>query len=66
MQEVIGTARKVATVPFATVLLTGNSGTGKELVAHAIHLASVNAKEPFVEVNCAAMPNAFGSGTLRL
>jgi two-component system, NtrC family, response regulator AtoC len=56
MQEVINTARKVATVPFATVLLTGDSGTGKELVAHAIHLASANAKEPFVEVNCAAMP----------
>jgi DNA-binding NtrC family response regulator len=56
VQEVANTARKVATVPFATVLLTGESGTGKELVAHAIHLASANAKEPFVEVNCAAMP----------
>jgi two-component system response regulator AtoC len=56
MQDVIDTARKVAQVPFATVLLTGDSGTGKELVAHAIHLASANAKEPFVEVNCAAMP----------
>jgi DNA-binding NtrC family response regulator len=56
MQDVISTARKVATVPFATVLLTGDSGTGKELIAHAIHLASANAKEPFVEVNCAAMP----------
>lgn len=56
MQDVITTARKVAAVPFATVLLTGDSGTGKELVAHAIHLASPNAKEPFVEVNCAAMP----------
>jgi two-component system, NtrC family, response regulator AtoC len=56
MQDVTNTARKVATVPFATVLLTGDSGTGKELVAHAIHLASANAKEPFVEVNCAAMP----------
>jgi two-component system response regulator AtoC len=56
MQEVTNTAKKVATVPYATVLLTGDSGTGKELVAHAIHLASSNAKEPFVEVNCAAMP----------
>jgi two-component system response regulator AtoC len=56
MQDVNNTARKVATVPYATVLLTGESGTGKELVAHAIHLASANAKEPFVEVNCAAMP----------
>ncbi|MDD5088098.1 MAG: sigma-54 dependent transcriptional regulator [bacterium] len=58
MQEVIVTARKVATVPYATVLLTGDSGTGKELVAHAIHLASANSKEPFVEVNCAAMPES--------
>jgi DNA-binding NtrC family response regulator len=56
MQRVIETARKVATVPHATVLLTGESGTGKELVAHAIHLASPNADKPFVEVNCAAMP----------
>ncbi|MFZ5434176.1 MAG: sigma-54-dependent transcriptional regulator [Calditrichota bacterium] len=58
MQDVANTARKVATVPFATVLLTGDSGTGKELVAHAIHLASSNAQEPFVEVNCAAMPES--------
>ncbi len=56
MHEVMDTARKVASVPFATVMLTGDSGTGKELVAHAIHLASANSKEPFVEVNCAAMP----------
>ncbi len=56
MQEVINTAKKVAQVPYSTVLLTGESGTGKELVAHAIHLASPNNKEPFVEINCAAMP----------
>ncbi|MBU0691608.1 sigma-54 dependent transcriptional regulator [bacterium] len=56
MRTVIDTARKVAGVPHATVLLTGESGTGKELVAHAIHLASPNADKPFVEVNCAAMP----------
>ena len=42
----------------ATVLLLGETGTGKELIAHAIHERSQRQKEPFVTVNCAAIPSS--------
>ncbi len=41
-----------------TVLLRGERGTGKELVAQAIHYNSLRAKKPFIKVNCAALPES--------
>jgi len=55
MQEVFATIRKVATTD-APVLVVGESGTGKELVARAIHRQSVRKENPFVAINCGAIP----------
>jgi len=55
MRALMEKIEKVATTP-ARVLITGDNGTGKELVARALHRMSPRAAKPFVEVNCAAIP----------
>jgi transcriptional regulator with PAS, ATPase and Fis domain len=56
MAEMIRLARKVAESEASSVLLQGESGTGKDLVAKAIHYGSPRADQPFVAINCAAIP----------
>jgi transcriptional regulator with PAS, ATPase and Fis domain len=55
MQEIIERAERVAQTK-STVLITGETGTGKELVARAIHNRSAQRDQPLIKVNCAAIP----------
>jgi two-component system, NtrC family, response regulator AtoC len=55
MREVLELAARAAPYP-STVLITGESGTGKEAIARSIHRASPRRDEPFVAVNCGAIP----------
>jgi DNA-binding NtrC family response regulator len=56
MQEIINLAQKVAASDANTILIQGESGTGKSLMARAIHYNSPRVSEPFVEVTCTAIP----------
>ena len=58
MKDVIALARKVAASDANTILIQGESGTGKSLLARAMHYNSPRASEPFVEVTCTAIPEA--------
>ncbi len=55
IRTVMEHVERVAATPHSTVLVTGDSGVGKELVARAIHERSARAKGPFVALNCAAL-----------
>jgi two-component system response regulator GlrR len=57
MESLLGAARKVAQTD-SSILIQGESGTGKELFARAVHRASRRNAQPFVAVNCTAIPEA--------
>jgi DNA-binding NtrC family response regulator len=56
LTDVVQTVAKVAVSPDTPVLVEGDTGTGKELIASAIHYRSPNFRGPLVTVNCAAIP----------
>jgi two-component system response regulator AtoC len=56
MREMLELAHKVAESEVSSVLLQGESGTGKDLVAKAIHYHSSRSNSPFIAINCAALP----------
>jgi transcriptional regulator of aroF, aroG, tyrA and aromatic amino acid transport len=55
MRHVVDQARKLANLT-APLLITGDTGTGKDLLAHAVHLASPRAAKPYLALNCASIP----------
>jgi DNA-binding NtrC family response regulator len=56
MLEIFEKIRKIGRSKANTILITGESGVGKELVARAIHAASYTERRPFLEINCASLP----------
>ena len=58
IQDIIALARKVTASGTTTVLIQGESGTGKDLLAKALHYESARADEPFMEITCTAMPES--------
>lgn len=56
MEQVFSLARKIAASNATTVLITGETGTGKDLLARELHVNSARSEEPFIEVNCSAIP----------
>jgi transcriptional regulator with GAF, ATPase, and Fis domain len=63
MEEVMDRVKRVAPTD-ATVMITGETGTGKELVARLLHLQSPRSTKPFIAVNCSAIPIALAESEL--
>jgi transcriptional regulator with PAS, ATPase and Fis domain len=56
MRDVLNFVRRVAASEATTILLEGDNGTGKDLIAKTLHYQSVRQAEPFIAINCAAIP----------
>ena len=56
MTELMNFVRKVASCEASTILIQGESGTGKDLIAKALHYESTRRDKPFVAINCSAIP----------
>jgi PAS domain S-box-containing protein len=57
MREVMNFVRRVAASEATTILLEGENGTGKDLIAKTLHYQSMRQAEPFIAINCAAIPD---------
>jgi transcriptional regulator with PAS, ATPase and Fis domain len=58
MRDVLNFVRRVAASEATTILLEGENGTGKDLVAKTLHYQSLRQAEPFIAINCAAIPDS--------
>jgi two-component system response regulator AtoC len=57
LKQIIQLSKKIAKAETTTILLLGESGTGKDLFAYAIHNESARIKKPFVTINCSSLPD---------
>src|ERR1051326_5116780 len=58
MREVMNFVRRVSASEATTILLEGENGTGKDLIAKTLHYQSLRQAEPFIAINCAAIPDS--------
>lgn len=56
VQQVLEAEKRISDSDFPAILITGETGTGKEMLARALHFDGVRSERPFVELNCASLP----------